>query len=530
MGNAGKVARLLGGIALLAISPGAKAAWLEARTNNFVVLADVKDAEIRSLASRLERYDQGLRRMRGMPPVTGPRSNPVTVYVVPGITDVQRLCNGGRKKPGCNNIAGWYMGRAEGSVAFTPRRSGQGSVLDLNAQTVLFHEYAHHFMLENWAAAYPAWFIEGFAEFNGTATFEKDGALGFGQPAYHRFYGLVSGKPLPLATMLAADRPLRTAQQREALYGRGWLLTHYLTLSGARKGQLDAYLTAINQGMRGQKAAETAFGDIATLDHELDTYLNRRSLSYIRIDPAALTPVTMVVRPLSAGEGAMMPVRMRSDRGVDNEEARLLLAEARRVAAAFPADAGVQAALAEAEYDAGNDDLAEAAADRALAADARMREAMVYKGRAQVRRLERTGIRDPKAWIAARRWYLKANSLDHDDAAALMLFYTSFLAEGRPPTANAVAALQQAFMLVPQDESLRWMLVRRYAEEGRLKEARETLAPLAYDPHAAADNPFATVLAAIDTRDVAAVRAAIRAVENQPPESETSGAPPARPN
>ena len=36
-----------------------------------------------------------------------------------------------------------------------PRRAGDGGQYKLDPQTVLFHEYAHHFMLQNAAAAYP---------------------------------------------------------------------------------------------------------------------------------------------------------------------------------------------------------------------------------------------------------------------------------------------------------------------------------------------------------------------------------------
>lgn len=496
-------------VGALALASSADAAWLEARTNTFVVMANMKDADIRDMATRLERFDQFLRKAHGLSPVAQPRSNPLTVYVLDNVGAVQQLCEA---QSGCANAAGFYIGRAEGSAVFTPRRSGDDSVFDISAQAVLFHEYAHHFMLENWSAAYPAWFTEGFAEFYGASTFERDGAFKFGQVPNYRLYGLLTTKALPLAQMLAAEKRPKGGAEEEALYGRGWLLTHYLTFEPSRQGQLDSYLGAINQGLRGQAAAEKAFGELAVLEKELNAYIARKRLRYVGLPATAFAPVTVTVRELSPGEGAMMRVRIRSDRGVDRSAAERVVAEARPLAARFPADAGVQVVLAEAEYDAGNDDAAEAAADRALAVDPRFYGAMIYKGRARIRRLAARGG-DDAAWNEARGWFIKANAIDNDAAGALMLFYESFVAERRKPTPNAIAALERAQGLVPQDAGLRWLLVKSLADRGSFAEARNILAPLAFDPHAAADNAFAALLAALDARDAATAQTAIAEVD-----------------
>ncbi len=61
-----------------------------------------------------------------------------------------------------------------------------------------------------------------------------------------------------------------------------------------------------------------------------------------------------------------MPILIRSKRGVDKEQAAEVLLETRAVAAEHPNDPAVLAALAEAEYDAGNNAEAIAAADGAL--------------------------------------------------------------------------------------------------------------------------------------------------------------------
>lgn len=489
----------------------AQAAWIEARTEHFIVYSkDDSDASLREFATRLERFDKGMRHLHRLPETPADRANPLTIYVVSDAAAVERLCNNGARRPTCTDVAGFYNGRAEGSVAFTPHRSGNGDPLDLNAQTVLFHEYTHHFMLQNFSAAYPAWFVEGFAEFNGTASFEKDGSVGFGKPAFHRYYGLLTGKPLPLARMLAPDSRDLRGDQREAMYGRGWLLTHYLTFSPARQGQLSTYLAAINQGTPGDQAATAAFGDIRKLDSELDKYLHRPTLSYLRLT-AAITPTgPITIRQLTPGEGAMMPVRIISKRGVDAAMAARVVVDARRLAAPFPNDPGAQDALAEAEFDNGNDDLAEAAADRALAANPKDRVAMMYKGRSRMRRAQKAKVTDPAVWKDARGWFIKANHVENDAAAPLMFFYLSFEAEGQKPTANAVKGLEYAFQIAPQDPRLRWLLAGQYLVDRRFKEARATLAPLAFDPHAPADNRAAAIIALLDKGDTEAIAAKLK--------------------
>jgi hypothetical protein len=490
------------------MSQTAQASWIEARTDHFIVYVDGSEASARDFATKLERFDKGMRLLHKLPDLQENHANPLTVYVVTDQDAVRRLC-GGRSDKNCSNVAGFYQGHADGSTAFTPRRSGEGNPLDLSAQAVLFHEYSHHFIKRNYAAAYPAWFIEGFAEFNATASFERDGSIAFGKPPLYRAYALLRGHLLPLRTILATKVTEIKPDDRSQFYGQGWLITHYLTFEESRKGQLAAYLKGINEGKRSIDAAEAAFGDLHKLDRDLENHLEGK-ISFVRlgIDQVPITAVKL--RALTAGEAAVMPARMRSERGVDGTSAPLVVQQARLLAAPFPNDRGAQEALAEAEYDAGNDDLAEAAADRVLAVAPDDRVALEYKGRARLRRARKAKISDPKIWSDARGWLVKANRQEPDDAAPLLYFYESFLLQGVAPTANAVIGLERAYVLAPEDKRLTLLLARQYLRDDKLKEARAVLAPLAYDPHAAPDNRFVQLIALIDKDDKAALAAQLK--------------------
>lgn len=468
---------LLVATALLAPA-AASAKWHEASSAHFVVYSDQDPEQLRAFATKLERFDQALRYTRGMPDEPVGLANRLTVYVVPSIGAVQRLAGSG-----ISNVAGFYVGRASGSVAFVPRRSGSGDVGDLDADTIFFHEYAHHFMLGNFSGAYPAWFTEGFAEYYSTAKVGVDGTVGFGYAANHRAYGIFNNQSLTLARMLGGAYDKLSDVQREVLYGRGWLLMHYLEFEPTRSGQLANYLRLLDEGRPAGHAATTAFGDIKALDRELGRYLRRPSLTGRTISLGKTPLGAITVRPLRPGEVALMPVRMRSDRGVDLKAARALVPDARRLAAPYPADSAVQASLAEVEYDARNLDQALAAADRGLAADPKHGKALIYKGRVLVARAVRDKTTDKAAWREARRWFVEASRVDTENAEPKMLFHASFLAEGAKPTPNAVEALVYAQILAPQDTGLRMQVVHQHLMDGKLDDARRVLGPVAYNPH-----------------------------------------------
>ena len=293
-----------------------EAKWLEAASDHFRVYADGNEARVRALAEKLERFDKGMRILRGLPEAPAARSNPLLVYVLPGEAAIQRLCEQNGRN--CANVAGFYNGSAMGSTAFTSGASDGGNPLLLNAQVVLFHEYTHYFMFENFPDAYPAWFVEGFAEFNSTAQEEKDG-LGFGLIAKHRAYGLVLGSGLPITKLLASNTSTLRGEQREALYGRGWLLTHMLIFDRQRAGQPETYLKKFAAGVPSLTAAEQAFGDLRKLDAQMDRYMKTR-MAYVVLPSSRIGPGKISVRALDAGEAALMPVVIRSKRGVGSRD------------------------------------------------------------------------------------------------------------------------------------------------------------------------------------------------------------------
>lgn len=490
------------------IATPAWADWREATSDHFVIYADASENWLRGYADRLERFDAAMRFSRGMADNPDAKSNCLVVYVAGGQSAIEKLC-------GCKDVAGFYVPRVGGSVAYSARMEGKGD-FDLKADTVLFHEYTHHFMLENTSLALPRWFVEGFAEFNASASIESDGTVGIGKIAMHRAVGLLLLKKLPIEKLLDPPEKPFSTEETEVFYGRSWLLTHMLTLSADRKGQLSSYITLLNQGKPALEAARTAFGDLKTLNGDLDRYMNSR-ISYFRVPADKLHVGQITVRTLRPGEDAMMSVRMRSDRGVNHDAALALVPEARKRAAPYPNDAVVQAELAEAEYDADNDSEAEAAADRAIAADPRNRDGLLYKAQVLIRRAQVAKATDAKTWRAAREWIVKANLLDPNAAQPLWLYYTSFLAQSVRPSKSAIAGLARAYQISPQDSGLRMVEARQLLMDGQVADARRALLPIAYDPHGRDGSNYALKL--VQLIDEGKIKEALAgaSVEDTPP-------------
>lgn len=508
--------------------PGAAAAqsaekgWHEASTRHFLVYAEGSAENAHALAEKLERFDAALRRLRLVPDHEIGAANRLTVFQLDDVSDIESLA-------GRNGVAGFYSGQASGSHAFVPRRTGAVTRGDITPEAVLFHEYAHHFMLANFPGAFPAWFVEGYAEFHATAEIAPDGTVKIGEPPLYRAFGLANKRKLSLPAMLSGKTGKLSSEQVEAMYGRGWLLLHLLTFEPARRGQLDTYLKGMDAGLDPVEAAKQAFGDLRTLERELDDYLNRRRMNVWSLRPTDAPAPAVAVRRLSGAEAAIMPVRIRSKRGVDAKRAAKVVAMARKVAAEHANSALVQVSLAEAEYDAGEFARAEAAADAALRLDPKRTEAMIYKGMARMAALKKAGNQDPAAWSEVRRLFGAANRLDPEDPEPLVLFYRAFLEQGTKPTPNAVEGLTYAMELAPQDGELRMNVARQHLIDGKGPEAKAALGPVAFAPHGGEQAEFArAVVDAIDAGGAAAALALFTAAEKKAEASRPGGGGDAR--
>jgi hypothetical protein len=279
----------------------AQAKWLEATTANFIIYSDGNEKQLREMSERLERYDQVLRIMTGTKAEASPLK--VTIYLLSSQSALNNIYPGDVK-----NVGGFYTTGVFGPVAFVPRLRSEGK-FEADGQNNLYHEYAHHFMMQYYPAAYPSWYVEGFAEYSGATRIRKS-EINVGAPAMDRLPSLALETWLPMEQLLTLTyRNKKTVNQKDLsqLYAQGWLLTHYLFSNKERQGQLGQYTIYLNKGMGQKEAFEKAFKtDFATLGKELRSYYRDGKVLVRVMKPEDLRPVTLAVRPLAPEEGALL--------------------------------------------------------------------------------------------------------------------------------------------------------------------------------------------------------------------------------
>ena len=471
------LAAVLGAFLLLAAQP-LSAAWYEASSDHFVIYADDKERDIRQFAENLERYHSAMAYLTGRLVDKPSPSNRVVIYVVGDQRAIRKLA-GGRSR----NIAGFYIPRAGGSRAFVQDIRNQKGYPHFST-IVLLHEYAHHFLLSSTRVAYPRWLSEGAAEFYAASTFKDDGSMIVGGVAQHRAAELFRADPVPVRELLDPDLYAERGNAgRDAFYGKSWLMYHYLIFAEDREGQLDQYQRHLINGMTSIEAGEAAFGDLDVLERDLKAYM-RAKLVALALPADKLSVGPIAIRPLTAGEAAIMDVQIQSHRGVTQTEAEELVIEARAIAARFPDDPGVLAALAEAEYDAGFDEAAIAAADRAIAIDPGRTNPYIQKGYAMFRQARAAEAEDKaKAFAAAMEPFQALNKLENDHPLPLAYYYRSFAERRVVPNETARAALERAATLAPFDHELQLNAGTMLIREGKHILARGFLRPVAFNPH-----------------------------------------------
>lgn len=470
--------RLLAILAVTMLWTGsARAAWLEASSDHFVIYAEDSEKDLRRFSDQLERYHAAMAFVTGINTDPPSPSNRVTVFVVRSEGQVRRVS-------GTSNrfLTGFYRPVVGRPVAVVSSISPGGQNLDFSMINLL-HEYAHHFMISSSSFPMPRWLSEGSAEFYSSASFYPDGSVGVGMPAKHRAGELTYAVSIGVEDLFDPDAyAKRQIKQYDEFYGKSWTLYHYIFFNKARGAELREYFDLLMKGKPQRESALEAFGDFEKLDRELDAYLGKGRMMMLKVPPTALKIGSIAIRLLSAGEAAIMPVRVRSSTGVSSEQADQVVADARLIAAQYPGDAAVLTALAEAEYDAGNDNAALAAANAALAIDPKQVNAYVQKGYAMFRMAADAKDTDA-AFRAARGPFIALNGIEQDHPLPLIWYYRSFLEMGDTPSPTAVEGLKRAVELAPFDLGLRMTLVQQELRDHRPAEARINLMPIAYNPH-----------------------------------------------
>ena len=465
--------RAIAGLLALFGASVAHAEWREAQTAHFIIRSDEAERSLIERAQQLEVLHWLMRTTTGADDsANGQR---VRIYVVPTTITLRRAM--GETGPS-NTAAGFYRTGREGPIGVIAR--DQGAL----GNTLLQHEYAHHFMLQYMRGHFPPWYVEGFAELVGSSTFDRPGEVAFGRAPPHRQGSLWYGDWTPLATMFAPRDP---ADRRagNASYGQYWLVTHYLTFDQSRRGQLADYLSRLARGETTAQAAAAFPGGLEALDRDARAYLHANSFRYQNVPIPAAAQVTPTIRTLGRDEVDLMPVLFQVERPRPVAEMAEVVARTAELAARYPTSAPVARAHALALLSAQRWTEAEQAADATLALAPDDVRALTYKGLAQLQRIGATGGDAAKmaSARAARQFIIRANRRDPEDAVPLFAYWDSFRLTGETPTDSALDGFAKATDLQPTAVGRKLELARAFIQRRRFAEARPVLEPIAYSPH-----------------------------------------------
>jgi len=458
---------LLGGVALLLSAQAAQAEWRRAETANFLVYGEGSEGDLRRHAERLERFDALLRRQLNVPPMDGGRKLPV--YLVYTNKELRQTNSNLPEGAG-----GFYSASETDVYSVLNRRGGDD---------ILFHEYAHHFMFQNFPGGYPGWFTEGFAEFFMTTGVDNPDKVRVGYFNPGRLHTLNEVPWISTEALLSSrPRDLETRAARSAFYAQSWLLTHYMFMDAGRRRGLDAYLAAVAQGTPPVEALQAHLGHTPdSLEKALKAYL-RGNMGYAELSMDATSPaMTFQTLPPSADRMLLDSLTIRYPKS--ETEGQALLQKVRSDAARYPGDRLALVALGRVELNWGDASAGEAALEQALAVAPDDPEALLLLAQARIK----AGDEAPDTRVArygeAQAYLARALATDPTDYRIYLGLARIRRIAASYPSDNDLQTWRLAVAYAPQVMSARAGAADALLQVDRRAEAAAMLAPVANNPH-----------------------------------------------
>lgn len=461
---------LAGAALLLFTAAPARAEWLRAETEHFVIVGDTSRGSISDYARKVERFHAMLAMF--LPPemddVVAPK---LWIYLADGRDDMRQIWPGIR-----NGVAGFYS-RNEDRIYAVVDTSNPDS------DNTLFHEYVHHYTFQYHNRAYPGWFVEGFAEYFAPSDMGIS-RIRYGLYRPGRIYSLnQTNSWVPMDELLRSRLTGNSAARGAAYYAQAWLLTHYMLGSSERHAQLQNYLVAVAGGEEPIDALAAHIGRTPEeLGRDLRSYMSGGITVYTLQQTLPRAEVVVTALPRSTGEVVWLDLRSARPLG---EDGAALQSQAQEAASRHPEDRLPAVVLAKLQRENEDFDGARRTLEPLLAAhpddaEARWLMAVVLMEQANTTEDEATDLQ------------LRRQALSHLAAAyeADPLDYRVYLAmlrnrRGAPgfPSDNDVTIAESAWRLAPQLGSTAFEAAQLLMHRERYLDAAYVLAPLANNPH-----------------------------------------------
>ena len=244
------------------VAAGAADVWTKIESPNFEFIGNAPEADIRQVASRLERFRAALRSIFPQFPGNSGKKTRVVVFKDP---ESFRTFKPKRSDGTPDDFVGglYQAGEAVNYVAV----SVEGEAKE--AYGTIFHEYVHEFLNSNLRSAdAPPWLNEGLAEYFQTFRIIDDRSVAFGgiQAAHVQRLKREPLMPWDEFFKLDASSLLRSGEHsRTTFYAQAWALVNFLverkTLTATPANKAQAIIKALSP--------KGLVQDAATLDRKL---------------------------------------------------------------------------------------------------------------------------------------------------------------------------------------------------------------------------------------------------------------------
>ncbi|HYY59303.1 MAG TPA: tetratricopeptide repeat protein [Pyrinomonadaceae bacterium] len=278
----------------------AKDSWMSVRSQNFTVVGNASEGDLRKMATKLEQFRYALSLLFPSARIATPVPTTIILFKDQHSFDPFKPKYKGKTK---KQIAGYFRGGEDVNYIVLTKELGASNPLE-----VIFHEY-EHFVVHNNINNVPPWLDEGLAEFYSTFEPQSELKVRIGIPIRWHLMFLKSRDILPLKTLLNVDRKSPYYNESDKVgvfYAQSWALVHYLMIGdrGKREGQLTRFIRQMNSGMSPEENFKQSFqADLKTIENELRAYISRFQFTVVDVTFKELDFVKdMQSAPLSEAE------------------------------------------------------------------------------------------------------------------------------------------------------------------------------------------------------------------------------------
>jgi hypothetical protein len=473
----GKCLQVLGLSACLGVSAHAAENWVRAESEHFIITSSTTEAKTVTYVKKLEAFHALTNMLLGGAGGATQAKFQIYMFADPEQMKVVR--------PNfADNVGGVYFHCGEGSIAYAKAPGYDRQEANL---TTLFHEYAHHVMFQHARTYYPAWFIEGFAEYLSTA-YPDRGSISIGESSDMRTRTLGSDGWIGFDQIL--NPKFRIDGDKDAdprtmwrFYAQSWLLAHYMLSDPARTKALYAYFTEAGSGADPIASWEKATGiKIDTLQRVLQRYSD--NMFFMNVPLADYPESSIRVTRLPKGSEQYVLKASLLTTCPTWEYGKTLLAGIAAQKTALAGDPQYRIELAKAQLLFGDLGEAETALTEIHAARPDDFQVNYLMGRVRTAQAERAeGAEKSKRTDEARAFFIAAYRANKLDAPNLYYLARSFNNKPDYPDMNVLNAADSAHYLAPAVWEYAFFDFWVNLRNNRRDKAAAVLAPLGNDPH-----------------------------------------------